>query len=184
VGVKKLTERALASGSGLVIVDTSGLVRGASALKLKTRKIELLSARHVVALQKNGELEHILRLFDTWVDCTVHRLPVASAAREKPKSLRTQRRMVRFHEYFHAGQTHEMSLESVVTVGTALMSGTMTVLPISAPSRRLAGSKRERSSRCGSISQSSASSAWQSSSTSARRPIGVKSHPCKPWTIS
>ncbi|MHB0912810.1 MAG: Clp1/GlmU family protein [Armatimonadota bacterium] len=119
-GVKKLADRA---GAELTIVDTTGFVRGATARKLKTQKIELLSARHVIALQRGAELEHFLRLFDAWSDCTVHRLSPSPHARAKSRTLRAQRRAVRFHQYFSEAEEHALSL-ALPTSGTWLSSGT------------------------------------------------------------
>jgi polynucleotide 5'-hydroxyl-kinase GRC3/NOL9 len=124
-GVKRLADQAGACGRKLVIVDTTGLVRGAIARKLKVHKIELLRARHIAALQKAGEAEHFLRFFDTWEDCTIHRLPVAPGVRAKTQMLRTQRRSVRFREYFLQGQVHRLSLEKVATAGTSLRTGNL-----------------------------------------------------------
>ncbi|HUV05480.1 MAG TPA: Clp1/GlmU family protein [Armatimonadota bacterium] len=122
-GVKSLVERAQSLGKQLVIVDTTGLVRGSIGRRLKTHKIELLRARHVVALQKAGEAEHFLRFFDTWEDCTVHRLSIAPGVRPKSQLLRMQRRAVRFREYFQDGRMHTLPLEKLATTGTWLRTG-------------------------------------------------------------
>lgn len=123
VGAKKMAEKAQDFGRQLVIVDTTGLVQGPVARKLKTHKIELLNARHIVALQRSGEAEHFLRFFDTWEDCTVHRLSPAPSARPKSQTLRVQRRAVRFYEYFRDGRTHRLPLETLATSGTWLRTG-------------------------------------------------------------
>ena len=122
-GVKILVEKARSLGKQLVIVDTTGLVRGAIGRKLKTHKIELLRARHIVALQKAGEAEHFLRFFDTWEECAVHRLPVAPGVRAKSQLLRMQRRAVRFREYFQDGRAQTLSLEKLATSGAWLRTG-------------------------------------------------------------
>jgi polynucleotide 5'-hydroxyl-kinase GRC3/NOL9 len=123
-GVKKLTEKALALGRHFVIVNTTGLVRGSIARRLKTHKMEILSPRHIVALQTSDEAEHFLRLFDTWEGFTVHRLPVSPHAHAKSPALRAQRRGVRFMEYFAKGSTHEIDLADITTSGTWLHTGT------------------------------------------------------------
>jgi len=122
-GAKILVERAAELGRKLVIVDTTGLVRGLVARTLKTHKIELLRAKHIVALQKADEAEHFLRFFDAWRDCTIHRLPVSPAVRLKSQTLRAQRRAVRFREYFRGGQALDISLEQMPTSGTWLHTG-------------------------------------------------------------
>lgn len=122
-GAKRLAEKAQALGRRMIIVDTTGFVRGAIARKLKTHKIELLRPRHIVALQKAGEAEHFLRFFDTWEDCTVHRLSPSPDVRPKSQLLRNQRRAVRFHEYFQSGEAHDLTLDKLATSGTWLHTG-------------------------------------------------------------
>lgn len=123
-GAKKMCDQAVNLDRRSVIVDTSGLVKGPTARKLKTHKIELLNPRHIVALQRSSESEHFLRLFDVFDGCKVHRLSVASAARAKSPVLRTQRRAIRFRECFANGSTREFRLDSVATAGTWLRTGT------------------------------------------------------------
>lgn len=122
-GVKKMVEKAQALDKRLIMVDTTGLVRGVIARTLKTHKIELLAPCHIVALQEEGETEHFLRLFDTWEGCTVHRLSPAPGVRPKSVTLRAQRRAVRFQEYFRGGREHRLSLEKLATSGTWLRTG-------------------------------------------------------------
>lgn len=122
-GAKSLAEKAQALGRRMTIVDTTGLVRGAIARKLKTHKIELLRPRHIVALQKAGEAEHFLRFFDTWEDCAVHRLAPSPNVRPKSPVLRNQRRAVRFHEYFRSGEARDLGLDKLATSGTWLHTG-------------------------------------------------------------
>ena len=122
-GTKKLVERARSLGKDLIIVDTTGLVRGLIARRLKTYKLELLNPGHIVAIQSAGEAEHFLRFFDTWEDCEIHRLAPSPDARPKPSMLRTQRRAVRFQEYFRNGQAHDVLLDKIATSGTWLHTG-------------------------------------------------------------
>ena len=120
VGAKKMVEKAASSGSRLVITDTTGLVAGAMGRRLKTHKIELLAPRHIITLQRSDEAEHFLRFFDTWADSTIHRLPVSPSARPKSQAFRTQRRAVRFQEYFREGRAQQLPLEGLATSGTWL----------------------------------------------------------------
>ena len=122
-GTKKLAERAQSLEKDLIIVDTTGLVRGFIARRLKTYKLELLRPRHIVALQNEGEAEHFLRFFDTWDDCEIHRLTPSPDARPKSRLLRDQRRAVRFQEYFRNGRAHDLSLDKIATSGTWLRTG-------------------------------------------------------------
>lgn len=122
-GTKKLATSTLVQDRRLIIVDTPGLIQGMIGRKLHTNTIELLSARHIVALQKSQEAEHFLRFFDTWEDCTIHRLPALTGIRPKTPTMRTQRRTARFREYFQSGNIHQLSLQDLRTSGTWLNTG-------------------------------------------------------------
>lgn len=123
-GVRTLVEQAQELGAQQVIVDTTGLVKGVIARQLKTHKIELLKPRHIVALQRSDEAEHFLRFFDTWKDCTIHRLPVSPEVHSKSQTLRAQRRAVRFAEYFREARTVDLRLDQYATSCTYLRTGT------------------------------------------------------------
>ena len=123
VGVKTLADKAVSLGRELVIVDTTGLVSGIIGRKLKTSKIELLRPRHIVALQRVGEAEHFLRFFDAWEGCTIHRLPIAAGVRLKTQVLRTQRRAVKFREFFHSAEVKTLMMDGLATSGAWLKTG-------------------------------------------------------------
>lgn len=61
-GVKKLSER-LESRSDLsgIIVDSTGMIFGGAARALKRHKIEIFSPNIIFALEKNREVDHIMR---------------------------------------------------------------------------------------------------------------------------
>lgn len=122
-GTRSVVDRCHELGSKQVIVDTTGLVKGLIGRQLKTRKIELLRPRHIVALQRSGEAEHFLPLFDIWKDCAIHRLPVSPLVHPKSQILRTQRRAVRFAEYFREAKMVEFHLDQLATGNTYLRTG-------------------------------------------------------------
>lgn len=123
-GMKRLTDEALTHGPDLVIADTSGLVQGATARRLKTHKIELLRPKHILAIQRTGEAEHFLRLFDTWEDCAVHRLVPSPLVRPKTRGLRTQRRTIHFQRYLQGSEQRVLNLAELATSGAWLGTGT------------------------------------------------------------
>lgn len=122
-GVKTRCDLARSMGREMIITDTTGMIRGLIGRKLKTAKIEMLRPRHLIALQRTQETEHILRFFDTWENCKIHRLPVPSVVKPKPPTLRAQRRAVRFQEYFEGSEIRTLSLEHLATAGTWLRIG-------------------------------------------------------------
>jgi polynucleotide 5'-hydroxyl-kinase GRC3/NOL9 len=121
--VRVMADTANPGGDGLLIVDTTGFVRGGAAVSLKQSKIRLLAPRHIVALQRHGECEPILVPFRFSERPAIHRLPVAKAITSKPPALRAQRRALRFAAYFANVPTHTFGFDDVAFAGTWLGTG-------------------------------------------------------------
>ena len=101
VGAFRLQERARQWGAQVIVVDTTGLVaqnQGGGALKLW--KIALLRPRLVIALQRYGELAHILTPLLREPAMRVIVLPVAAQVNRKAVEHRIERRRQRFQAYF------------------------------------------------------------------------------------
>ncbi|HEY7321028.1 MAG TPA: Clp1/GlmU family protein, partial [Candidatus Binatia bacterium] len=69
---KSLVDKALRRGARTVLVDTTGLIGESAGFQLKLYKIALLEPRHVVALQRDGELEGLLSVLAGRPGLTVH----------------------------------------------------------------------------------------------------------------
>lgn len=123
VGVKRMVDAALARGAGLVIVDTSGLVKGAIGRRLKLYKIDLLAPAHVVGIQKSRELDHILSVVFKIERCMLHRLKVSPEARAKTNQFRAARRRSQFFDYFEGADRHLLRLDDIVCWGTFFTTG-------------------------------------------------------------
>ncbi len=81
VGARHLVREARRLGAEVTLVDTTGLVFGGIGAHLKIQKASLLRPLHVILLQRQGELEHLHRLFRT-LGARVHELrPPAQAKR-------------------------------------------------------------------------------------------------------
>jgi polynucleotide 5'-hydroxyl-kinase GRC3/NOL9 len=113
VGLKKLVDKAFQAGYNITIIDTTGFVSGGAAVELKRRKLELLQPRHIVALQKNREVEDILQGLPTSSAAIVHRLPVSPKARIKSPEERQAYRQKKYAEYFHDLKEYEFGLKKV-----------------------------------------------------------------------
>ncbi len=106
VGTKLLAERAKGE---VVVINTTGFVKNAG-FALKGFKIELVEPDLIVALQRGGELEALLRSY-AHVPCL--RLPVSSKA--KPKSFEERRALRReaFRRYFSTAREVELEVNSL-----------------------------------------------------------------------
>jgi polynucleotide 5'-hydroxyl-kinase GRC3/NOL9 len=94
VGAHRLVDEARRLGAGITLVDTTGLVFGGIGAHLKLQKAALLHPRHVVLLQRRGELEHLRLVFDN-LGVRVHTMiPPAEAVRRDFEQRRAYRERV------------------------------------------------------------------------------------------
>lgn len=101
VGTHKLQRQARRMGAEVIVVDTTGLVaQEAGGGALKHWKIALLAPKTIIAIQRYGELAHILTPLVREPRLEVHILPVANAVNRKPIEMRIDRRRQRFRRYF------------------------------------------------------------------------------------
>lgn len=110
-GTARSIELARARQAEVIVVDTTGWVEGEAAVEAKVHKLRRVAPRHVVALQRHGEVEPILgRLPEQTI---LHRL--RPSARVRPRSLQVRRatRAARFREYFADARLHTVTLETV-----------------------------------------------------------------------
>ena len=110
-GVKMMGDKAPSYGAEVIIVDTTGFVLGEAGKELKRRKIDLLSPRFIIALQKSDEIEHILELYKENSLYKIYRLPLSEQV--KPRSMEERRinRTNKFQDYFKHSVTQELAIE-------------------------------------------------------------------------
>jgi polynucleotide 5'-hydroxyl-kinase GRC3/NOL9 len=121
-GVKKMVDKAIASGAETIVVDTTGFIFGEGGKELKRRKIELLSPHFLFALQKSGELENILELYKDHPLYKIRRLPLSENVRLRPMEERRNYRGKKFQTYFKESETKELMMEGIQIQGEALDS--------------------------------------------------------------
>ncbi len=102
VATKMLVDNAQRRGATAVLVDTTGLVAQNVGFQLKLNKIELLEPRHIVALQRERELEDMLSVLANRPRLAVHRLAVSSQVRTRSPAERYRYRSNRFAVYFRS----------------------------------------------------------------------------------
>ena len=119
-GTLALTGRARRQGAKIVVVDTTGWIEGAGAAA-KVRKIHRLAPRHLVAIQRDSEVEPILAHVPG--DTVVHRLRPAPAARSRSAAERRAFREGRFAGYFARAAELVLDLREVTPQRPALYRG-------------------------------------------------------------
>lgn len=122
VGLWRLVEEARQSGCDVLLVDTSGLVYGGAARELKFQKIRLLRPDYLVALQRGGEIEHLLLPHER-SGARVVRLPVSDQALRHSREQRQAFRQRRFREYFRGAESREIPLDRIGIYGLPLGTG-------------------------------------------------------------
>lgn len=123
IGVKQMVDAALAHGAKLVVVDTSGLVKGPLGRKLKLYKTDLLRPANIVGFENKHELDHILAVMSKIKSYNVHRVQVPPEVRTKTKEYRAARRRTQFYEYFKNSDRHFLRLDDIVCWGTFFTTG-------------------------------------------------------------
>lgn len=119
-GTLALTGRARRQGAQIVVVDTTGWIEGAGAAA-KIRKIRRLAPRHLVAIQRDGEVEPILAHVPR--DTVVHRLRPAPAVRRRSAAERRALRARRFAGYFAGVAELVLDLREVTPQRPAVYRG-------------------------------------------------------------
>ena len=108
LGTQALVRAAIVQGAEIVLVDTTGLILGATAASLKWHKLQAIRPRHLLGLQRDRELEPILALVEGAPDLEVHRLPVSSRVSRRSHAARRAYREERFREYFGSASEHDL----------------------------------------------------------------------------
>src|SRR4030042_247566 len=119
-GVKRMVDKAISYGTELILVDTTGFVSGEAGKELKWRKIDLLSPRFILALQKSNEIEPILESYERNPLYKIYRLPLSEQV--KPRSMEEQRmsKANKFRDYFKDSVIQELAIEEIQIEGEVL----------------------------------------------------------------
>jgi polynucleotide 5'-hydroxyl-kinase GRC3/NOL9 len=119
-GVKRMVDKAPSYGAEVIIVDTTGFILGEEGEELKRRKIDLLSPRFIIALQKSDEIEPILNLYQENPLYKIIRLPLSDQVRPKSMEERKTNRTNKFQEYFKHAVIQELAIENIQIEGEVI----------------------------------------------------------------
>ena len=122
-GLRRLSDEALKMGADAILLDTTGLVWGDHAMRLKSHKIDMLSPDYIVAFQREDEVEHILRPYDKRGDMKIIRLSVSPDVSKRSMERRKAHREGKFGRYFKDARTVEFERKEVQITGTPLSFG-------------------------------------------------------------
>jgi polynucleotide 5'-hydroxyl-kinase GRC3/NOL9 len=116
VGMKRISERAAELEPEIIIIDTTGFVSGEAAWELKFQKVDLLRPTHLIGLQRQRELENLLRVHQLRTDMDIHRLKVHEKVTTKSPEQRRSNRSRKFADYFREVKLYERSLDGMKVV--------------------------------------------------------------------
>jgi len=119
-GVKRLVDKAVSSGAEVIMVDTTGFILGEPGKELKRRKIDLLSPRFILALQKSNEIEPLLELYQEKPLHKIYRLPLSEQIRPRSMEERRINRTNKFQHYFKYSVIQELAMEHVQIEGEVI----------------------------------------------------------------
>jgi len=110
---KMMAVAARSTGADTLIIDTTGLISGASARALKVAKVRLLDPDFIVAVQAEDEVEHLLAPYRQRARPRVFRLPRSRAVRPRSREERAARRQRKLAAYFAQANSVELPWEQV-----------------------------------------------------------------------
>jgi len=122
-GTKKLVDEGKKKGAEIIIVDTTGLVKGNPGRTLKENMIDIISPSHIIALQREDELEHILKNVNLTDRIVIHRLSPCTEVKRKTYFQRREAREEKFREYFKQSSSLKINLSNLNIKGTYYCSG-------------------------------------------------------------
>lgn len=93
--------------SDIIFIDTTGLITGEIGRALKIGKIRTINPDYIIALQRNSELEHILRIVENSV---IHRIGVSMMVKGRDRENRMRYREKKFFDYFDEKMVSEFLL--------------------------------------------------------------------------
>ena len=123
VGAVQMARVAKKRRPDVVLIDTDGLISGASARLFKRRLAELLLPQVVVALSRDTELSPLLTAFAHLDTPEVWRIPASPAIQRKTPAARATRRSARFLLALGDAQTLTFSFDDIALQGTWLGTG-------------------------------------------------------------
>jgi len=109
IGINELLEKTLKSD--IVLINTTGWTSGGAARNYKTAKIELIKPDLIVALQREKEIEHLLKPFHNIYP--IWKIPVSQYIYIRSMDERRFLREVSFRNYFSDSQSIVLNCNEV-----------------------------------------------------------------------
>ncbi|MEM2875427.1 MAG: Clp1/GlmU family protein [Candidatus Bathyarchaeia archaeon] len=109
-GVLFLVSEALKGGAEVILIDTTGWIYGSEARELKTLMVTSLKPEFLIAIQRSGELEPLIKPFIK-TSIQVIRVPAPKNIRRRSRSERKALRSRVFRRYLRGGRMVNLSMD-------------------------------------------------------------------------
>ena len=123
VGCAQMVARARSLGAQAIILDTTGLVHGRAARVLSHFGRDLLQPDFVVAIERENELEHLLRPMEGIAGLNVLRLKASPRAQLRSRQQRKAARERAFRSHLAGARTLQLPLDRVSLLRTIYGTG-------------------------------------------------------------
>ena len=115
-----MVDKGSSYGPDVILLDTTGFALGEAGKDLKRRKIDLVSPRFILALQKDNELEPILEQYQENALYKIFLLPLSEQVRAKSMEERRTNRTNKFRDYFKYSAVQELAMKGIQIAGEVL----------------------------------------------------------------
>jgi polynucleotide 5'-kinase involved in rRNA processing len=112
-GVARLVDLFRGRGAEALVIDSSGYVANGAAREFQFQLVGLLQPDHIVALQRRGELEPLLKSFGHRRAMACHRLTAVPVAHRRSPEQRRRYRIERFADYFASATEQAVDLRVI-----------------------------------------------------------------------
>ena len=96
-----------------ILIDTTGLVLGVIGRILKWNLIEIIRPDIIITLERENELDHLLKVYKNTKSFKIFRLPSPRGAKIKSQLSRNNYRKKMFREYFKNSKIVNLSSENI-----------------------------------------------------------------------
>ncbi|MCX8204268.1 MAG: Clp1/GlmU family protein [Candidatus Nezhaarchaeota archaeon] len=123
IGAKRLMEKATELGMDAVIVNTSGWILGRRARLLKQGLLTAIAPSHLALIQREAEVEHLIKPYTLGHEAEVLRLPIPPFIKSRSKEDRKIKRELAFKAYFSKAKIRKLTLDAVGLMYTLFTTG-------------------------------------------------------------
>ncbi len=122
VGIKKMVDVAKRDDVDIIVIDTTGMVKGIGGRVLKEYIVELIAPATVIALSRAGEIDHILKVIEK-KNIILYKFTSSENVRTKDMKQRKYNREKKFKRYFEGAKERVFDLSNYALIGTFYGSG-------------------------------------------------------------